>query len=292
MLALGFVGFSTYLHKGLNFRFPSEIQELLKPLSVADAGEWYEAMIANICEINDSNTDIRVTCIPKPGPLVMVWGDSHAKYLTPGLMELQKENRFEVMQLSASDCPPVLNVNEYLFRIQCDQISRLAMEMIGKLKPQLLIIGSTYREPRYFWDPNYFEEKFSKTIRHIHQLSDKTNIIVIGPVPRWFPSPQSSALHDWIWTSPLSRKKFLPIKGKATRLTQFDELLEKMAKSRGFQYISAWNVICNEEGCLNRVGPTHNDFIAFDYGHFSKSGSIYFIGRIQKDILRNLLLTP
>jgi hypothetical protein len=64
--------------------------------------------------------------------------------------------------------------------------------------------------------------------------------------------------------------------------------MEVFSTSAGTEYISAWHVLCNPEGCMTRVGPSASDVIITDKVHLSDTGSDLLI----EDIKRNLFPCP
>ena len=286
MIAVGYVGYNTYFRGGLDFRFPPQVRELMRPFNPKVDG-WFEQVQKVKCYLDDSDHHpYSLTCEETTRPLMVLWGDSHAMALLPGLVELNKQFPFGLMVLGASQCPPILDVEPYLFRKQCVDFTNKNVNLILKLKPNVLLINFAYREPRYFWDLNYFEEHFINTINFIKKNSPATKMIVVGPVPRWDDGPQSKVLRKWI-RNPL-RDSILPTKLPATHLTEYDDLVKALAPQLGYEYISAWQAFCDPEGCLTRIGNQYKDFVALDYGHLSQAGSEYFINQIQETLLTQL----
>ncbi|MGR9461847.1 hypothetical protein [Rhizobium leguminosarum] len=62
---------------------------------------------------------------------------------------------------------------------------------------------------------------------------------------------------------------------------QVDKDLRKRAEMMKVEDFSAFDVLCNREGCLTRVGDGHDDLIAWDYGHLTLAGSIYLMNAIR-----------
>jgi hypothetical protein len=63
-----------------------------------------------------------------------------------------------------------------------------------------------------------------------------------------------------------------------------DRQLEEIAAASGARFVSAYAVLCNAEGCLERLGPTHKDIVQVDLTHFSAAGSWYFVSHIADKI--------
>ena len=62
------------------------------------------------------------------------------------------------------------------------------------------------------------------------------------------------------------------------------ELRAALAKT-GVTFISAGEVLCNEEGCLTRVGDTASDITASDDAHLTEKASIFLVQKIIDRVL-------
>jgi hypothetical protein len=70
-------------------------------------------------------------------------------------------------------------------------------------------------------------------------------------------------------------------KGLDHRSLSVDARLRAQPWHAGVNYVSLVGALCNDEGCLRRVGDDlPEDLIAVDYGHFSKRGSLKVVREI------------
>jgi hypothetical protein len=53
----------------------------------------------------------------------------------------------------------------------------------------------------------------------------------------------------------------------------------------GVIYISAYDVLCNEKGCLTHLGPKPTDLTAVDTGHLTPAAAKYLIQRVGDRIV-------
>jgi len=51
------------------------------------------------------------------------------------------------------------------------------------------------------------------------------------------------------------------------------------------RYIPPMQTLCNDDGCLVRVGDMAGDLMQFDDNHFTVAGSKFFVGQIAHQIL-------
>jgi hypothetical protein len=54
----------------------------------------------------------------------------------------------------------------------------------------------------------------------------------------------------------------------------------------GAEFISVWDVMCNADGCLTRIGDTAGDLSASDQVHLTEKGSVFLIQSIIDEVLR------
>jgi hypothetical protein len=48
----------------------------------------------------------------------------------------------------------------------------------------------------------------------------------------------------------------------------------------GAEYISAWDAMCNADGCVTRIGDTAGDISVSDQVHLTEKGSVFLIHAI------------
>lgn len=75
---------------------------------------------------------------PKSEKIVVVFGDSHALQWTPALLKIAKRRDWRVVALLRGNCTPALAPVDKL----CDKWRKNSLKRIGKLKPDLVILGT------------------------------------------------------------------------------------------------------------------------------------------------------
>ena len=69
--------------------------------------------------------------------------------------------------------------------------------------------------------------------------------------------------------------------GLDQRSLDVDSILRSQPWPAGVSYVSLVRALCNDDGCLRRVGDDlPEDSMAVDYGHFSKRGSLKVVREI------------
>lgn len=68
-----------------------------------------------------------------------------------------------------------------------------------------------------------------------------------------------------------------------------DLKLKSIATQMNIEYISAWNAMCNNKGCLTAVDGKITQLTTIDGGHLSSYGSEYLLQHIATEIFRDAL---
>ena len=101
---------------------------------------------------------------------------------------------------------------------------------------------------------------------------------LIGPDPYWI-GGLPKRLYEAYLSDPLHRiPERLPA-GIDDRRRNQDSVLAELARRYGMEYASPLQILCNEEGCLTRVGDGSNSLTTWDPEHFSAAGSEYVVER-------------
>ena len=76
-------------------------------------------------------------------PAVVLWGDSHAAHLYPGIRAAQQEtpDSFRLLQYTASGCPPLIGYSLAL-RPHCKDINEHVLARIAQLKPHTIVLAA------------------------------------------------------------------------------------------------------------------------------------------------------
>lgn len=246
------LGLMTLKANGFSSRLPAEIRALMTPITLTDY---------------PPSNDARNSA----GPLVVTFGDSYAGHLIPGLRVLQNERVFRLINIGwyCPDDPRIKSEG-------CEKITTLDEneKQFQRIKPDIVIFGA-------FWLRYRHIEKIEQTVQFLRSIGVR-RIILMGMPPFW-PVPPQVLLY----------KKYSadPSHGVPNRLTTFDketleadQQLKNLAKKLGVSFISIFNILCNEDGCLTRLGDRAQDIIQPDRGHFSNAGSSYVISGIAGEI--------
>jgi hypothetical protein len=252
MASVALLGFAIVQGNGLPSRYPEEVQALLTPLTL---GEDYPPT-----EESKNST----------GPLLVTYGDSHAWHLGAGLRRLQNERTFRLVEVSWGNCNYVKSGDEK----RCSDVMTANEKLLEQLKPDIVVIAA-------FWIRYNHFERINETLRFLQRIGVR-RIVVIGTVPFW-PKPPQLMLYNAYRRDPLHR---IPERlfGFDKETLEADRQIREITSSLGVPYISAYDTLCNENGCLVRLGNTARDIVQVDLTHFSAAGSWFFVSHIANQI--------
>ena len=156
----------------------------------------------------------------------------------------------------------------------CKQVNDVILATLAKAQPDTIILQANWS--------NVVLDNLSDTIRAIRK-SSSGKIILIGPTPVW--QDKLPGLYFLYW------RKFhetLPARihfKLDESISEIDEKAKNVSAALGIDYISAYNVLCNSDGCLTRVGDGDGEIVAYDNNHLTPAGSIFLMGSIVKKII-------
>src|SRR5262245_48109550 len=202
-----------------------------------------------------------------PTPLVVLWGDSHAASLYPGLYRQSQLHRFDLAQFTVSGCPPVLNF-EVEKRKECVEVNRYVFSKIAELRPHSVILSA-------HWSMYNGQEKWNKldydklgvTLQQLRSQSID-NVILIGHLPL-FKSRQPKLGARIFRANAVDRtyKTFNPL------AVETDEHLRAIAQQVNVSFVSPIDLLCNADGCLISTSKETLRPLGWDNSHLTEDGS-------------------
>ncbi|MEZ4820489.1 MAG: SGNH hydrolase domain-containing protein [Bdellovibrionota bacterium] len=228
----------------------------------------------------------------KKYPDFIVWGDSYADALMPGIKDQAAKRGLYGLTASSSGCGPLLDVNRFKkWNLKCDHYGAAMADAIQKnnIKNAILISAwgidgySLVKEreltrydfitsPKYSpQDINIYIEGLKKMLHFLQSHGVKVWIVDKIPFP------------DFNVPSYLGRYTRLGKNIEALRvdINQFNDnkkvvtdILKELKKNYSFEIISPSDILCNASGC-----NVQNDGLPlyYDHHHISGSGSKYLM---------------
>jgi SGNH domain (fused to AT3 domains) len=261
------VGWATQMAQG----FPTRIPESVRYLDAFryDNGPLETRAGKCLLLFEQDERDFAADCVdPNTSgsnrPFVVVWGDSHAAHLYPGLKRLQPTGGFSLAQLTAGTCPPILDVT-FPFQPACRGINNFVLRRIGELKPRIVVLAA-----RWGIYPEQDLAKLDGTLIALKRTGPD-RIVLIGPVPIWNPS-LPKVLLNYHWAK---KPRRLPTKMTfgVTKMVSLDDRIRQIANSFDVAFVSAIDAFCDAEGCIVSMGGDPRNLTAWDSAHLTAAGS-------------------
>jgi hypothetical protein len=160
----------------------------------------------------------------------------------------------------------------------CKGANDFVLRRLIELKPELVIFYTTWR-----YAPQAMQEGLEKTVTLL-KSAGVTNIVLLGPPATWVGEglPANLLNYYFIHRSILPVRTWYRSNDAWTKPT--DIFLNEQANRMGIQYVSARQMMCNEVGCLTRIGPDGKDLTAYDTGHFTYPAAL-FIAKQLLDVI-------
>jgi peptidoglycan/LPS O-acetylase OafA/YrhL len=291
LCCIGAVGLITREERGFTSRFPEPVRYLAN--YTYDPQKAYRGSRCLLSALQDER-DFSSDCTGRAstngtGPLVFLWGDSHAAHLYPGLARIQSRAGFALAQFTASACPPILDhevKHIYLDAKQvqfCQEINDLAVHKIEELKPKALVLAAQW------WEVSLDDlDKLDPTIARVKKAGIE-HIILVGPVPVWNPSLPKLLLKFYETSVP---RRVPDRMSGAALFPDIEKRLRQIATGEGVGFVSAIDVFCQQNECLTKTGNAPEDIIAWDSAHLTDAGSYLLANGIYTTISADLTSRP
>ncbi|MGC0152410.1 acyltransferase family protein [Chromobacterium vaccinii] len=285
MTTCAITGIVVYRQDGYPQRYPEEIREI-----AAINREHSFPFKPHRPESDCTTQGVETLCLANNQPSIFVWGDSHAESLYPGLDELGSRSGIDIGRATGCGNPPYLSQANYSDSWCGSPELRLAnsrwvLSGIGRSRPTVVVLHARWAYEHYRSDQQQTVAKLRQTISQIHSVSPDSRVVVLGPVPNWTQDLARAMFDYWKHTpgQPLP-PQYMRYNLKPD-IEQWDAFMARQVPTLGATYLSAYQALCNANGCLTRTGPKPSDLTAVDYGHLSPAGSIYLISKLAPTLL-------
>jgi len=219
MAIVGYVGYNTYNRDGLGFRtkdredfidyyensFPSRRYFKKINLSV----EWRSECAFFDGEKNSKEDyleggvthskpvdEIDPSCYKRDSHFdksVLIWGDSHAQALSPGVVKFIPKN-WQVLQIASSACPPNPNIDTPSSQNLCNLSNYFAIKTIRDVVPNVVVVAQAKGH----------SAKAMAVIAYKLKKFGVEKILFLGPTPQWNSHlPKIIARKLWVTKPPM-----------------------------------------------------------------------------------------
>jgi peptidoglycan/LPS O-acetylase OafA/YrhL len=266
MAVVAMAGVVIFQNRGFDFRLPSEIRAMSDvPVQTA---KWrvhqclldlsHETVFADDCADRDRR------------PLLLVWGDSTAGALMPGLRKAQESRDFGLAQFTASSCIPALNI-DIPGVPGCRANNDRVLALVREIRPDIVLLQGTWEK---------YLDHVAETVAALKQQTT-AKVVVLGPVPGWRRGLPNEVLRYYL----LHHRLIPPYWNDVGSTNAYDITMRETLVPRGADYISARDALCNGEGCLTRLGAEASDITASDQVHLTEKASVFLVQSIIDRIL-------
>jgi peptidoglycan/LPS O-acetylase OafA/YrhL len=251
--------------RGFDFRLPPEIRDMADVPTQAAQWRVHQCLLDLSHEMTFADS-----CVDRDRrPLVLVWGDSTAGALMPGLRKAQETRDFGIAQFTSSSCVPALNT-DVAGEPNCRAINDKILSRVRELKPDIVLLHST-------WDR--YLDGVAETVAALKQETH-ARIVVLGSVPWWKRGLPNEVLRYFMLHHAL-----IPQRSTRAEADKSAATLRTRLVPLGAEFISVWDVMCNADGCLTRLGDAAGDISASDQVHLTEKASVFLVQSIIDQVL-------
>jgi peptidoglycan/LPS O-acetylase OafA/YrhL len=186
---------------------------------------------------------------PADGRRVLVWGDSFAAHLVPGLT-LPDTAGLAVHQLTASACPPIPG-RHFANRPRCRAFNDHALDVVRELRPDVVILSARW-ELYLGRAPDV--AALARTIERLGALGARVVLVGQGP------SFEFETSHDYVYRTGAS------VAGSRSG----SQINAALASAGAAAFIDPMSQLCDGARCALRRDDA---YLYFDNGHFTLAGS-------------------
>lgn len=199
-----------------------------------------------------------------PKPTLVIWGDSYAAHLYSGIAKQSWAAKFKIVQVTASACLP-LPMTVSVDRPNCQSIQKSVRELLGKSKPQILVLAASWRGTG--------ADSAQKLVRSLIQ-DGVGRVLVVGPIPYWpLPLPQTFFRDSLLKEDRWSERSSIP-DAYVSALTDTDQQYSAAISTTGASYVSLYDALCKGDNCLALIpGWQAESLFQFDGEHLTADGS-------------------
>ena len=272
MAMVAVAGMAVMWGRGFDSRLPPEIRAMASVQTESFKWRFHECLLDLAKEASFADA-----CVERDRrPLVLIWGDSTAGALLPGLRKAQEARGFAIAQFTSSSCIPALGA-DIADVPNCRAMNDKVFSLVRQIKPDVVILHGT-------WEKHL--DNVAQTVAALKKETD-ARVVVLGGVPWWRRGLPSEVLRHF-----MLHRALIPERSPASPPTAYDAVMRARLEPLGAEFISASDALCNAQGCLTRTGDAAADLTASDQVHLTEKGSIYLIDAIIDRVLGEKAAEP
>jgi hypothetical protein len=200
----------------------------------------------------------------------LIWGDSHAGRLYAGL----KRDGTDVAQYTKDSCAPSIGSEDEA----CARSNAAILQKIAELKPKKVILFAAWFNYRDHGQSSDMQTSaLATTLIKLRAIVD--DVVVLGPTPFWSPDLPEQVYNFWRSNGRLPDR--MPPSPRPYRET--DDALAAASAAAHVKFVSAFDAICDQDGCLTHTPKSKTELLSWDYGHLTIAGARFLATRLQLD---------
>jgi peptidoglycan/LPS O-acetylase OafA/YrhL len=266
MAMVAITGFAVLWGRGFDFRLPPEIRAMASVQTESFKWRYGECLLDL-----SHQTAFADGCVERDRhPLVLIWGDSTAGALLPGLRKAQETRNFSIAQLTSNSCIPALNA-DIVSTPNCRAMNDRVFALVRQIKPDIVLLHGTWGQ------------HLDNVAETVVALKKETNarVVVLGGVPAWRRGLPSEVLRHFMLHHTLIPER----SPNGAPSNAYDAVMRARLEPLGAELISASDVFCNAQGCLTRIGDAAADITVSDQVHITEKASVFLIASIIDRLL-------
>jgi peptidoglycan/LPS O-acetylase OafA/YrhL len=265
MMAIAAAGAVVVQGHGFDFRLPGEIRDMAHVPTQSAKWRIHECLLDLSRE-----TEFAPDCVERNRrPLLLVWGDSTAGALMPGLRKAQETHDFGLAQFTSTSCIPALHA-DVAGVPNCRAMNDKVLGLVREIRPDIVLLHGTWEK---------YLDQVADTVAAVKQTGAR--VVVLGPVPGWKRGLPNEFLRYFMLHHALIPQRY---KGALTS-NGYDAVMRARLVREGAEFISAWDALCDADGCLTRTGDKASDISTSDQVHLTEGGSSFLVRSIIDALL-------
>ncbi len=197
---------------------------------------------------------------------VLLWGDSHAQALAPGLRDHLPAD-WQLLQVTSTGCTPRWDVTQPSATSQCLQSNYTAMQTVRRQRPEVVVVAQ---------DAGHEADTLEAFAQALAQAGVPRTIFM-GPSPHWHSDlPQLFARRLW---ATQAQRTWQGIDQAVVSGNQHlrQRLSSAVYVSARATYFDTLAVLCNTAGCLTHLDPADvaASITTWDRAHLTPQASAW-----------------
>ena len=260
--------------------FPNRGDDVRRRIFATDDGKdrFTAAYREGTCFLKPRQTarDYAPECTAVPAdaagrPRVLLWGDSYAAHLLPGIRALG-DTSIVLQQLTAGACAPIAG-SLGPRRQYCAGMNAHVVDWVRRNPPQTVVLAAR-------WNAYDMYRRVEGTIRDLKALGIP-RVVLVGSFPQYtatVPRLLARALDAGAVPQRLHPAQM-------ATLVHTDSVLRAMAARTGAEFVSPLDAECDRGGCLVALDPGARAVTTWDDGHLTLDGSRFVVASLLRPYL-------